>query len=722
MKPFPRHCHSVSQIAVVCLLTLLLAACAALKTEPEERTGVDFREHLEAKRADSQRILEHNEQQRQTLPPATKPVLESVADPNAGRLETIALSADGVATKADAKNRSAKRFQVSLDFQNVPLSEFVDVIFREYLKQPYTLLNDFKDVNLNVVLNDELTESELLRAVDSLLTFHGAYVRYGNGLYAIGKDLNKPAAQSSPGYLGASAGIFRMKYVNPGEFLTLARRFLSQPKDAVVADGANLVFAFAPRPELDALEELRRRIDIPLFAGHYLLLYTPRYLTAKALKVLVDKFGQSLSGKKGVPVIETDVVPIKNQLIVLVSNLEMRALVVNYLEGIDGRAGEAPQTFQRSLSWQKAANVAKTLKSVTDLMFRDSEPVNILTDKESNSLFIVATADQYSRMQDLLSRLDQRPAAAHIDVTVIEVSLNDSLRYGVEWYLNSISNDILADAALNLLNPFLTSTGSGLDVGVVSRTSNKFIALQLLATETDFTILSNPQVIVRSGASALINIGQEVSILSSTLATDTAGSTTQSSFDRRDVSISLEVTPEIGDDGTLQLKFKLKDERFAGLDNNNQPIFNKREVVTDLVTQDGQTLFLGGIIQDSGNEVVGKLPVLGDLPIVGNLFSNSDQTGTRTELVVFLTPRIIRDSTGAELVNQALLSVSRQLGRGDLTSGRRASNGVDNESADIEQADEIGATESPPAVSVSTSPAEKAPADAATNTIPQRAP
>ncbi|MGK0171698.1 MAG: general secretion pathway protein D, partial [Gammaproteobacteria bacterium] len=298
----------------------------------------------------------------------------------------------------------------------------------------------------------------------------------------------------------------------------------------------------------------------------------------------------------------------------------------------------------------------------------------------------------------------------------------DSLRYGVEWFLDSVGGSILSDAALNLANPFLASTGSGLDVGIVSRSTNKFIALQLLATETDFTILSNPQVIVRNGATAFINIGQEVAILSSTLQTDTSGSTTQTSFDRRDVAISLEVTPEIGADGSLQLKFKLKDERFAGTDGNNQPIFNKREVITDLVTQDGQTLFLGGIIQDTGNQVVGKLPVLGDLPVVGKLFSNNDQTGTRTELVVFLTPRIIRDSTGAELVNQALLSVSRQLGRGEQADANPVGSGADSEAALSDQAYETVRSVSLPPVSSPTFPVDKAGSDAANDAILHRNP
>ncbi|MGK0171555.1 MAG: type II secretory pathway component GspD/PulD (secretin) [Gammaproteobacteria bacterium] len=90
-------------------------------------------------------------------------------------------------------------------------------------------------------------------------------------------------------------------------------------------------------------------------------------------------------------------------------------------------------------------------------------------------------------------------------MTVIEVSLNDSLRYGVEWFFGSLGSNISADAAPNLANPFLASTGSGLDVGIASRTSNKFLAPQLTATETDVTSGSNPQVIVCNRATAFID-------------------------------------------------------------------------------------------------------------------------------------------------------------------------------------------------------------------------
>ena len=110
----------------------------------------------------------------------------------------------------------------------------------------------------------------------------------------------------------------------------------------------------------------------------------------------------------------------------------------------------------------------------------------------------------------------------------------------------------------------------------------------------------------------------------------------------------------------------LKDERDAGVDNNDppQPVFNKREVVTDLVTYDGQTIFIGGILQRAQQNKVSKIPVVGNVPYLGALFANEDEQEVLTELVIFLTPRLILDGVGTALVNRAVLSLSEHLGNG----------------------------------------------------------
>jgi general secretion pathway protein D len=548
-----------------------------------------------------------------------------------------------------------------MDFQEVALADLIEVIFKEYLRYPYTIVGDFKERRVNLVYHGEISEAELFRLLEAVLTFHGAYLKFSNGIYAISDDPKKPPSQAAPGPLGYTTGVFKLRYLDAKDFILVARQFLSEPTLALVIDSANTVIANAPRPEIEAVQSLQDNVDLPFFQGKQVLLYTPRYLSAEALKTLLEKYETLLGASASRKLFQVEVIPHRDRLIVVAYDRDARQVVEGFLLRTDLPDANRQQAFQYPLTSQNAADIAATIKQLGDVIFQGLKTIEVVPDKASNSLFIVATPEQFAELSKLLRRMDYRPAAAHIDLTVLEVVLNDRLRYGVEWYLDSRIGDTILDANLDLSNPFLNDTGSGLDIGVISLTSNKFLALQMLANETDFTILSNPQVIVRNGATASINIGQEIAILRSTTQTDTAGAVTQTQFDRRDVSIVMEVTPDIRADGSILLKLKLKDERDAGVDNNGQPIFNKREVVTDLVTHDGETLFLGGILQKSTNNNVSKVPLLGDVPYMGKLFSNQDKASAVTELVLFMTPRVILDDVGAQLVNRAVFSISQGL-------------------------------------------------------------
>jgi general secretion pathway protein D len=468
--------------------------------------------------------------------------------------------------------------------------------------------------------------------------------------------------QNAPERFGYTTGIFKLNFLKATDFIVIARQFLTDPTLAKPMDDYNTAVISAPAPEVEAVRNLLLSLDVPFFEGKYVLLYTPRHLSADALKALLDKYTSLLgSTAKGVQrQIESATLPNQNRLVIVAHDRAVKQLIEEFIRYTDSARANRRQIFQYPLTSQKAAEIAPSIKKLADTIFGTETPVEVVADKASNSLFIVTEPEKFAELSKLLRRMDYRPPAVYIDVTLIEVTLNDRLRYGVEWFLTRAGNDVLADAALDL------SVGitSGLDIGLVSLTSNKFLALELLKSETDLTILSNPHLIVRNGSTARINIGQEIAIASATLQTDTAGSSTQTTFTRRDVSISFEVTPDIRLDGTILLSFKLTDERDAGLDTNDppQPVFNKREVVTDLVTHDGETIFIGGIMQRSQQTSVSKIPILGDLPYLGAFFSDQDDRELRTELVIFLTTRLILDGIGTALVNRAVLSLSESLG------------------------------------------------------------
>ena len=666
--PAPARGHSRSRGALrgVLLLCVLvwLGGCA----QPVPRAGLeeDIAAHVARSRQGSDPLLRHNERLRAARD-VSVPVAAAPADPAGGRLRAVRLDPRAAASEpgrraaqAQASGAAAEeeeRFRVDIDFQDVALSELVELLFRDYLEQPYTVVDTFKDRKVNFFFHGEVTRTQLMQMLESLLVFHGAFVRYSNGIYVVAADASKPVAQFAPGALGGTTAGFRLRYINAADFLLVARQFLSEPKQAIAMASGNLLVVTAPQPEVEAVRRLQEVLDLPYFEGKYLLLYTTRSLSAQALKALLDKYLASLVsvGKGQMTPVETDVVPTRNQLVAVAQSQQSKWLVEDFLERVDTPASDQRQTFQYALSNQQPKEVAGTLKSVTASLFGADQRIEIVADEGSGSLFIVARPEQFAELTKVLHRLDYRPSAAHIDVTLLEVVLNDNLRFGVEWFLDQVSSGFIADVAVNLGNPLLAGA-VGLDAGIVSLSSNKFFAFQLLEGETSFKILSNPQVIVKNGATAIVNVGREVSIVNSQLQTDTAGSVSQTSFQRRDVAIVVEVTPRIGADGTVLINLKLRDERDAGVDSNNQPIFSKRELTTELVARDGETVFIGGIIQERDNARASKIPLLGDVPVVQHLFRNDDRETERTELVVFLTPRVILDSVGTELLSRALLS------------------------------------------------------------------
>jgi len=647
--------HSFLSLAVAGLL----CACADLGGNSERPNlvsqGLD--ERLQRGHALSEAVAAHNERLRRA-PDPNAPVMRTPRNERGGLVDAVQL--DGRApvplgAGAPATPVAGERFQVDVDLRDVSLGELIQVIFEEYLRYPYTIAPDFKDQTISLVFHGKVSETELYKLFESVLKVHGAYVVYENGLYAVGSDIKKLVAQPSSGEFGYTTGVFRLSYLDAQDFLPVARQFLTETKAASIIDRFNAVVVNAPGPEVDAVETLQATLDVPFFEGKYLLLYEPQYLGAEALKALIDKYELLLGSTAKSPkkLIESEVVPGKNQLAIIAYNRKARRLIEGFLRRTDMPGANQRQVFQYPLSSQKASEIAATVKRIGEATFLSPEPIEVVADNASNSLFIVATPEQFVELSHLLQRMDYRPPAAYIDVTLLEVTLNEEMRYGVEWFLEETFGDLLADAALDLSQNVVR----GLDVGVIDLSSNKFLALQLLATETDFTILSNPQVIVKNGATARVNIGQEISLEKAVLQTNTAGSSSQTQFERRDVSLTLEVTPKIGSSGEVQMTLKLKDERPAGVDFNDQPIFNKRELTTDLVMQDGQTLFLGGIMQRAAENQVDKVPLLGDVPYVGKLFSNQREQAQRTELVVFVTTTVIMDGVGTSLLNRAILSV-----------------------------------------------------------------
>jgi general secretion pathway protein D len=303
--------------------------------------------------------------------------------------------------------------------------------------------------------------------------------------------------------------------------------------------------------------------------------------------------------------------------------------------------------------------------------------IRIIADPTNNSLMIYATPDEYSVISGMLRKIDIVPLQVLIDATIAEVMLNDQLQYGTQFFfkIDHILNQLGANsdfAPLAGLPAVTLPSGSNFSGFVLSK--SPAVALQALSAVTKVKVLSSPQIMVLDNQPASLQVGQQVPVLTGTAqSTLTSNAPIVSSINYVNTGIILQVTPRVNSDGLVTLDLAQEVSTVTAPAANtvqNSPTFDDRVIQTRIAVQDGQTIGLAGLIQDSDTQGNSGLPFLKDIPLLGSLVSSQDNKRSRTELLVLITPHIVHDQRDAraltedlrnELINAAL--VPQQLER-----------------------------------------------------------
>jgi general secretion pathway protein D len=281
---------------------------------------------------------------------------------------------------------------------------------------------------------------------------------------------------------------------------------------------------------------------------------------------------------------------------------------------------------------------------------------SIVADPRSNSIIINSTAQDYAEIVKTLNQLDVLPRQVFIEARVYEVTLTGDLEFGVEYHLQQNSGkyrDLLGS---------ITSTGLALQAGVaVGATRELFTFLTASQNRSRVRVLSAPTVLATDSSPARIQVGSSVPVLTSQGITAGAIAGSSSLFTNTinnvDTGVILSITPRITSTGLVNLVIDQEISSAipapvgAGI---QSPSFSKRSVVTHAVAQDGQMIALGGLMQYNVTTTTNRVPLLGDIPLLGALFGSTSYVTSKTELIVLLTPRIISTLSGA-------LDASREL-------------------------------------------------------------
>ena len=282
--------------------------------------------------------------------------------------------------------------------------------------------------------------------------------------------------------------------------------------------------------------------------------------------------------------------------------------------------------------------------------------MRIVADDSKNALLVVATPRQYRSIEATLRRLDLVPLQVMIEATVASVELNESLRYGVQWFLRDIAN---AEFNFNPTNALgVASTG----FNYVFSTPNSRAALNALQGVTDFKILSSPHLLVLDNQTARLQVGNQVPVATQSQTGVTApGAPVIQTIQFRDTGVIPEVTPRVHPTGLVILDIKQEVSQ-ASESATNTPTISQRKVSTRVAVRNGETVALGGLIEDEKNNTKSGVPVLMNIPLFGALFRTTTDSEIRRELLVMLTPRVVGSDQAARDVTDELRRRMRNLG------------------------------------------------------------
>jgi general secretion pathway protein D len=287
----------------------------------------------------------------------------------------------------------------------------------------------------------------------------------------------------------------------------------------------------------------------------------------------------------------------------------------------------------------------------------------VVADEKNNAIVVYAKPRDYRMIEGVIRQLDVVPLQVMIEATIAEVTLNNTLQYGVQWFLSHASNKFELTAPPSG-GGTATGIGTAADVlpsfpgfNYVLGGGQEKLVLSALSEVTHVDVVSAPHLVVLDHQTAYLQVGDEVpTVTASAISTITTNAPIVNSVQYIGTGVILQVTPRVNNSGLVSLDIdqSVSDVETTTSSTINSPTISQRRITTSVTVEDGETVALGGLILDNRTVDHNGIPILKDIPVVGSLFGQSSDTKARTELLVLLTPRILRNQHDATAATDEL--------------------------------------------------------------------
>jgi general secretion pathway protein D len=573
---------------------------------------------------------------------------------------------------------------VSIDFNNVDINVFIK--FMSELTGTNFVVDQRVKGKVTIISPSKISLDEAYKVFESVLEVHGyTTVQSGEVVKIIpspdarSKSIETKLREESTGPRDrVVTQLIPLKYADPVEIKRLFTPMVSKSSVILAYPATNTLIVTDVYSNIKRLLSILKEIDITGIGQEISVIPLEYSDASKLVNLLSTVFKPTRPKGKGVEdKIITMVADERTNTIVLLASEVDTVRIKRLIAMVDKEAprgkGKIHVYYCKNATAEELAKVLQGLptekagapkgKAAAPVV---AGAVQISADKATNSLIIMADKDDYLVLEEVIKKLDIPRSMVYIEALIMEVDLEKSLDIGVDWSVFGKTTIDGKETAIGggfrqglevgpgeLLQGGLTMGLLTEPITIAGITVNNISAIvNAVKTDDDFRILSTPQVLTTDNEEARITVGENRPYQTRST-TDVSGGTFES-FEYRDVGKILKITPHVTEGRLVRMQINLEvtaiDASATALTSATQPVTLKRTVDTTVIVSDSQTIVIGGLIDDTTTLTETKVPVLGDIPILGWLFKDQAETNQKTNLYIFLTPRVIKSPAEADSV------------------------------------------------------------------------
>ena len=680
----------MKQIISIVLAALVLTGCVSTKPSPETKTLQNLQDAHYKIQKDGTLALEKTYTSKEKNSNVSKKVIDVERVPTFDHNDKLQLSLKAKRTKEISINGD----KVKISVESIPLNEFVNLVFGSVLKLNYTVAESVKKMTNPITLNmqTEQKSKKVYMVVKKILSMNGVIIKNNNDVLFIQKsNTHGSNANISNTYIGYGRSLPRNLDDDQKVLLFVPYNYIEPSKAVYVLNQVGIrnvkysyfinymQMLFGKASDIKKALKVINLLDRPFLKGKI-----PYLVSFKNIEV--TKFVKTMKKiytLNGIKVVENPskggitMMPMKdlNMLYIVTPKKEWLDMLLYWKKKLDVQTDvkEQPKLYIYHVKNRKADELATAIKEVLGL----SQKVNkttikkksdiakqkteikstknlsggfllsnagyiptVTADLDTNILMLKLTPKHYRTLLPFIKELDKLPLQTLVEVTVADVDMTDTFSLGFEY---AISNQ---DAGLvkNILN--ITGGGSGL--GVVFKGNKLQATINAYAEKKLLNIVSKPKLLILNNKTGNINVGTQVPIITSQVSAADLGSSAQPSINQnisyKNTGIILNITPTINSNGvlTMQISVTLSDAQLNDTSTINSPLIINRSLQTTAVVQSGDSILLGGLISQNKSKSKGGVPLLKDIPWIGNMFTSNSIKTTKSELIILIRPIIIK--------------------------------------------------------------------------------